>query len=263
MTTTSVRPRPTPRIDPRIRARRVAVRRDEGRRRLRRLLVLVAVAALAGLAFLATRSPLLDVDHVRTDGATHTSPDALLAAAGIRRGAPMTGVDLAGAERAIAALPWIDTVRVERDWPGSVEIHVTERVAAATMLTATGEWYLLDGTGRVLERVDAPAAERPTIAVGTAAAAPGATQAGVAGALEVVRHLTPELQVWVQALQPAADGTVDLLLQGAIRVELGSQAHLSDKVGDLATVLSRVDLTDLVTIDVSVAHNPVLTRNPA
>jgi cell division protein FtsQ len=262
-TATKVRPKPPARIDPRMRARRVAVRRDEGRRRLRRLVAIIVVAALAGAAYLATRSPLLDVDHVRTEGATHTSHDVIVEASGIRPGEPMTGVDLGRAEAALAAQPWIDSVRVERDWPGTVEIHVTERSVAATVLGSGGEWFLVDDTGRVLDRADGPAADRPTIALGAPAAAAGATQAGIGGALAVVRQLTPDLEAWVQALQPAPDGTVDLLLHRGIRVDLGSQAHVADKIGDLATVLSRVDLTDLDTIDLSVAHTPVVTRRAA
>jgi cell division protein FtsQ len=264
-TATTVRPKPKApeRIDPRMRARRVAVRRDEGRRRLRRLIAIGVIAGLAGLAYLSTRGPLLDVDHVRTDGATHTGADALVAAAAIDAGSPMTGVDLARAEESIAALPWIDTVRVGRDWPGTIEIHVTERSPSATLLGGNGEWFVVDDTGRVLEPAAGPVAGLPTIAVGVPVVAAGTAQPDIGGALAVVRQLTPDLATWVQAVQPATDGTVDLLLQHDVRVELGSQAHVADKVVDLATVLTRVDLTDLETIDLSVVHTPVLTRKAA
>jgi cell division protein FtsQ len=248
------------RIDPRMRARRVAVLRGEGRRRLRRLLAVLVVAVTCGLAYLATRSPLLDVDRVNTHGLVHTDAADVLAASGIERGVAMTDVDSGDAETAIAALPWVDSVRVERDWPGTIEIHVTEREPTATLLGASGEWFLVDDTGRVLDRADGPAPERPTIVAGAAVVTPGATQPGIGDALAVVRLLTPDLQAWVQAVQPGPDGTVDLLLHGDVRVELGSTAHLDDKIVDLATVLTRVDLTDLQSIDVSVVHTPVVTR---
>jgi cell division protein FtsQ len=263
------KPRPTPasagakpssRIDPRMRARRVAVRRDEGRRRLRRLMTVAVVAAVACLVYLATRSPLFDVDHVQVSGVAHTSEDAVRAASAIEPGVPMTDVDLGRAESAIAALPWVDTVSVARDWPGTIEIRVSERAATATLLGSGGEWAIVDDTGRVLEVADGPAADRPTITLAAAPVAPGATQPGIAGAIEVIRRLTPDLAPWVQAVHPAEDGTVDLLLQQGIRVELGSQAHVADKLVDLATVLTRVDLTDLETIDVSVVHTPVTSR---
>jgi cell division protein FtsQ len=220
----------------------------------------VVVAAVAGLAFLATRSPLMDVDHLRVSGAERTSVDDLRAASGIAPGDPMTGVDLSGAEAAIAALPWVDTVQVERDWPGSIEITVTERRASATLLGPSGEVFLVDDTGRVLEPAAGGAPDRPTIALTDPVAAPGATQPGLSAALAVVRQLTPDLQAWVVALQPAPDGTVDLLLHHDVRVDLGSPAHVSDKIVDLATLLTRVDLTDLASIDLSVVHTPVVSR---
>jgi cell division protein FtsQ len=262
-------PRPAParrrerdgaRIDPRMRARRVAVLRGEGRRRLRRLLVVLVLAVVAGLAYLATRSPLLDVDRVNTHGLTHTDAAQVLAASGIERGVAMTDVDAGDAEDAIAALPWVDDVRVERDWPGTIEIHVTEREPTATVLGPAGEWLLVDDTGRVLDRTDGPAADRPTILAAGPVATAGATQPGIGDALAVVRLLTPDLHAWVQAVQPGSDGTVDLLLHGDVRVELGSTAHLRDKIIDLSTVLTRVDLADLSSIDVSVVHTPVVTR---
>jgi cell division protein FtsQ len=259
-TTATRRGREGARIDPRMRARRVAVLRGAGRRRLRRLLAVLVLAVSIGLAYLATRSPLLDVDRVNTHGLVHTDAADVLAASGVDRGVAMTDVDAGDAEQAIAALPWVDSVRVERDWPGTIEIHVTEREPTATVLGPAGEWFLVDDTGRVLDRADGPAVDRPTIVAGAPIAAPGTTQPGIGDALAVVRLLTPDLQAWVQAVEPGADGTVDLLLQGEVRVELGSTAHLGDKIVDLATVLTRVDLADLQSIDVSVAHTPVVTR---
>ncbi|HEX7094581.1 MAG TPA: FtsQ-type POTRA domain-containing protein [Acidimicrobiales bacterium] len=264
MTTTATTPRPAPpRMDPRMRARRVAVRRDEGRRRLRRLLVMAAVAGVAAAGYLLTRSPLLDVDHLRVHGAERTGTEAVLTAAGISRGDPMTDVSLDGAHDAIAELPWVESVRVERDWPGTIEIHVTERVPVAALRTGAGVWVLLDGTGHVLTTLEGAPPDLPVIAVDAAATSPGAQQHGLAGALAVARLLTPDLRAWLDSIQPAPDGTVELLLHDGIRVKLGSEAHLWDKLVDLATVLTRVDLTDIETIDVSVVHDPIVTRRAA
>src|SRR5690606_28763699 len=96
--TTTVTRRAPATIDPRLRARRTAVRRDEGRRRLRRLVGLVAVCAILAGGYLITRSPLLDVDQVRVEGAHRTGAEQLLDATGLRTGEPMTDIDIGSAE---------------------------------------------------------------------------------------------------------------------------------------------------------------------
>lgn len=262
-TATTERPAAVARMDPRIRARRAAVRRDEGRRRLRRLLTMLTVAATVGVIYLVTRSPLLDVDHLRVHGAHNTGVEAVLAASGIEIGDPMTDVSLGGAHDAILQLPWVESVRVERHWPGTIEIHVTEREPVAVLHTGDGSWVLLDGTGHVLTVGAGEAPDLPAITIDTAAVPAGAQQHGMSGALAVARLLTPDLRAWLSSIRPAPDGTVDLLLHQDIRVELGSQAHLSDKLVDLATVLTRVELDGIDTIDVSVVHDPVVTRRVA
>ncbi|HEV8298729.1 MAG TPA: FtsQ-type POTRA domain-containing protein [Acidimicrobiales bacterium] len=262
MTTTTATPRTNAKIDPRMRARRVAVQRGEGRRRLRRLVVLIVAVASLALGYTITRSPLLDVDHVRVEGTVHTDPGRLLDVAGVRRGTAMTDVDLRRAEQAIAALPWVDTVHVRRHWPGSIDIRVTERAAVAALQPVINgtPWSLLDRTGRVLDQSVTAPPDLPRISGVPATAEPGATESGVSNALAVVSLLTPDLRAWLVAVEVGGDGAASLALRGDIRVDFGSQAHLADKMVDLATVLTRVDLADLAGVDLSVVHTPVLTR---
>src|SRR4051812_31048214 len=77
------------RIDPRIRERRIAVKRDEGRRRLRVLIGAVSTATVIGGALAATHSALLDVDHVKVEGAARTASADIIHAAGLDRHAFM------------------------------------------------------------------------------------------------------------------------------------------------------------------------------
>ena len=71
-------------IDPRIRERRIEVRRQAGRRRLRMLLVVSSVLSAAGLVFLTVTSPLLDVDRIRITGTQHVTVEQVRAASGVR-----------------------------------------------------------------------------------------------------------------------------------------------------------------------------------
>ena len=81
-------------VDPRFRERRIAVRKDAGRRRLKRLLLLVFVAVAALAAVLVLRSPVFDVDEVVVTGTSHLPADEIRAAAGIDQGTPLLLADL-------------------------------------------------------------------------------------------------------------------------------------------------------------------------
>ena len=108
-----------------MRARRIRVRRDAGKRRLRRLTLVLAVLALVVGAAVATRSPLLDVDRVEVTGAEQTSAGAVLEAAGSRARRALVSVDVAAAARRVEALPWVDdatgcpSLALDRRGPGS------------------------------------------------------------------------------------------------------------------------------------------------
>lgn len=247
-------------IHPRFRARRIAVRRSAGRRRLRRVMWLVALVALLAVAYLLTRSPLLDLDHVRVAGAARTDPAAIIAAGNLSPGRAMTDLDIGRTRRAIAALPWVDTVQVTRKWPGTVEVTVTERRPVAVLATETSGWLVLDTTGRVLEASAERPVDLPVLTSIGEGAAPGGVVDTAQPALALAGYLTADLRPWFRSITTNPDGTLEADLASDIHVVFGSQVHLRDKTIGLATVLTRVDLRDLDRIDLRVPSSPVLTR---
>jgi cell division protein FtsQ len=248
-------------MDPRLRARRVAIRRQEGRRRLRRLALLLAVTVLAAAGIAATRSPLLDVDRVRVEGTSHTPAAAIRAASRVRPGDALVDVDPGAVRHRVAALPWVDRVAVRRQWPGTVRIEVTERRAAAVLAAGTRS-FLVDATGRVLEPVAEPPASlvriegvdlAPSLTAGSSVPDPAAP------ALAVLRALRPPLRDQIGAVTLTPDG-VDLQLREGGVVRLGAPADVEGPLLSAATVLSDVDRHCLAVLDVRVPDSPVLTR---
>ena len=120
-TTRTLEPVSAP-IDPRIRARRIEVRRHEGRRRLQRLVDL-GVVTLVALGFAgALWTPLLDVDAVAISGATHTGAGAVARAGRGRGRGSLDRASICGASGArVAALPWVGEVHLSRGVNGRVE----------------------------------------------------------------------------------------------------------------------------------------------
>ena len=208
-------------IDPRLRARRIAVRRDEGRRRLRRLTGLGVVAAAVVLALGVTRSPVLDVDRLEVTGAAHTPTDVVQHATGIRRHAPMTDVDLDRARQGVLALPWVRSVSITRDWPATVKVVVAERTAVAVVTAGSAGFALVDGDGRVLETSAAAPAGFMLLANVPTPGPPGTSiDSSASEALEVARVVPASLRPKVSTVVVQTDGVELRLVAGGV-VRLG------------------------------------------
>jgi cell division protein FtsQ len=103
-----------------------------------RLLVLVtAVAAIAGLVWAVLFSSLLAVRDVEVIGLSQEAAleggAQVITAAAIPEGEPIARLDTGSATARVAALPWVDGVEVRRAWPNSIVLAVTERTPVAVV----------------------------------------------------------------------------------------------------------------------------------
>lgn len=252
-------------IDPRFRQRRIEVRRQQGRRRLRVVAVGLAIIAVGAGIWTAVGSPLLDVDRIEVEGAVSVPAAAVIQAAGISQGDAMLDVDGGLAARQVReGLVRVEQARVRRRWPGTVIISVEERRPSAVTRTNAGSWALLDITGRVLEVVP----ERPAglvelegvLGPAPADVRPGARASSVAGALEVLRSLSPPLAARTAAVVVVHSGEIALKLNPRGTVRFGSADQAAAKVRAIETVLTSVDTGNLAVLDVRLPSSPVLTR---
>ena len=253
------------RMDPRISARRIAVRRDEGRRRLRRLAWLGGAVAVVALALGSTRTPLLDVDHIDVHGLASgdDAARAALAAAGVRAGAPLIDLDLAGAEAALESLPGVARAEVRRRWPGTVEVRVTPRTPVAIVHSLAGDAVVGADGVVVAAGADAAAVAAGLVAVdGPAGLAPG-DRFTARPLLLVAEALPAALRGPVASVGASDDeGAVELRLHDGAIVRLGAADQLGAKLVAVATVLEQVDTGCLAVLDVRVPAAPTVTRVP-
>ena len=220
------------------------------------LAAVIAIGLFTGATWITTRSSLLDVDHIQVTGGTVVSADQATAGAGLRRGEPMISVDTARAARRLEALPWVDTATVERAFPNTVRIHVTERVAAALASRPGGGWVLLDPGGRVLaEPADRPGNLPEVIGAGVTPP-PGATLAAAGPALQVLAALPDALRRRVT--DATLDGDSVTLHTGPREIRIGPPAQLAAKVAALGVLLERVGNRPVAALDVRVPQAPVV-----
>ena len=250
-------------VDRRLLERRSAVRRAEGRDRLRRLSWGAALAGLLAVAVGAFFSPLLDVDAVRVTGGARTGEAAILEALGIGPGKAMVLVDSTAAAEAVMRLPWVERAEVDRDWPGTVLVSVDERRPEVAVPSPDGRFTLVDGVGRELAAVDQPGPGVPVLEGMAVEPRPGSVLEEAKGALAVVAALPPSVSGRLARLSVREDGVILAVRadgENEAEVVLGPPTDLPAKVLALATLLEEADLVNLRTVDLRVPAAPVLTR---
>ncbi len=254
------------RIDPRLRQRRIAVRRAEGRRRLRFLLVLLVVAGLCAGAWYASRSPLLDLDHVEIAGVDPAQAARIELATGVEYGTPLLDLDQSAVEATLTGLAWVETATVSRKWPGTIKIDVVPREAVALMPRGDGSHVLIDADGVAMALTPGTSipASIPLLAIRPEGAL-GDVQERAIPALAVVAVLPADLESWLDAVvidESGARPGVSLDLVGSATADLGPATDLVDKLDAVRAVLNGVELECLATIDARVPDHPTVTRDP-
>jgi cell division protein FtsQ len=250
--------RPTPRerlpVDPRVRERWIATRRAQGRRRLRIVLSVAGVMAVLIVAFAVAASPWFDIDRIVVRGTSRTTAAQVATAAGVHRGDAMLWLDDGEAAQRISALPWIRDARVERDWPGTVTIVVTERTPVGWVDTGSGP-ALVDRTGRVLEQETDTPTDLPQIVAPKVVPPVGARIIPTVGA-EVAGRLEGFARTGTRAITLTPGGVVLGLVSGP-DIRLGEPTHVDTKIRAAIAVLTALDSEAVGYIDVTVPSNPV------
>jgi cell division protein FtsQ len=250
----------TMRENQRLRRRRIDVTRSVGRRRLRRLVVLMTLSTVALGTVFALRSAMFDVDHVEVQGAVRTDEGDLVAASGIELGEAMLNLDVASARRSIAQMPYVASVSVRRDWPNKARIEIVEREPLYEVSSA-GRFATVSDDGVVVEIHEEPTG-LPAVRGGTGIVAlavgdpfDASEEVGV-----LIEAIGPNLSRWVDGVELRSGRGLVLNLVGDAEVLLGSIADVDQKLIGLSTVLGRAELSCVEEIDVRIADSPVVRR---
>jgi len=268
------------RMEPKLRARRISVRRAKGRRRLRwvaigggLLLGMIAVLAILG-------SPLFSIaeDDVVVTGAVYTDRIRLEEIISEAVGSTTLLLNTGGIEREIEEIAWVDMARVRTSFPTGLRIEIRERSPLATYQGADGLFRVIDKEGRVLDVIEGqPIAYVLLFGLEELVLQPGQfTPPGPVGAAQLVQALTATVRGRAQAIEVDPNGEdlrlylhrdalygdqdaseeepeEDPLTAARIEVRFGAASELLLKLVRLETVLP-VALTEEVTfIDVSTA----------
>ena len=236
--------------------------------------VVLAAAAAWGVSL----TPLLDVNRMAVSGIDPANRAEILENSQLSVGMPMVFLDVDDAQRSIAALPWVRSARVWRDWPATVRIAVDPRMPAAVVPAAGGRTALIDAYGYAIgwgprrTGLDAQADGSDPDAGSLEAALPhvsvpfsgqlGDIHTSADGPLAVVSAMPDDLRAWVRTVTlDEGQNRIGLELVGGATALLGDPILIDDKISALRSVLATADLECITTIDVTMPDLATVTRH--
>ena len=151
------------------------VRRGTGQRRKKhgsalflRLLTMFLIVAV----FLFGIAIFFKVTEIQVQGNNLYTAEEVAAASGVELGDNLITLNKAMAAGKIrAVLPYVENVRISRVLPGTVVLEIQETDAAYLVSSDDGTSWLMNGSGKMLERASTSAADYPRL-TGVTAQAP-------------------------------------------------------------------------------------------
>ena len=246
-------------IEPRMRERRLAVKRAQGRKRLKWLvaLLILVILAVAALATFGSSLFAIRADEVTISGNVYTDPDRLQTVVDDLVGTPVLIADTQRAERDLEAIPWVDDAKVTAHFPHGVTIEIRERAPVATYQGPDAKYRVLDREGRVLDVLDGYPFAYVLISgpdpvdLDPSEVAPQ----GYKAAAELAKNLTGTVRGQVDHIEVTADGSrLVMYLDDGTEVRFGEARDLFTKLVRLETVLMQNPEREPGTIDVSTSQ---------
>ncbi|CAM3675941.1 cell division protein FtsQ/DivIB [Kibdelosporangium persicum] len=216
------------------RERRALLRPTRRRALIRRWTVVLAFVGVLALLYVVFFTPVLGARTVDVQGTQGLTPDEVRAVAAVEMGKPLIRLDTDEIAGRVATLPRVAKVSVERSWPGTVEIIVSEREPVAYAKLADGA-HMVDGTGVDYAVVPQAPPGLPSIEVATLGSGDPATRAVV----DVLGRIPPQLKQRVVTLSAKTPGDVQLKLVDGQLVKWGNAADSERKAMVLAALLTR------------------------
>ena len=234
-------------------------RRNRRRRRGRasfplRLLCLAVVIA----AFLGALTMFFRIDMIVVEGNERYTEEQIIEAAGVQKEQNLVLLNKYDVKQAIFdALPYVETVVVNRKYPDALLLTVTECVASAALPGADGTWLMSD-SGKIIERtatvpdgcVRGTGCELSEPSVGARAAFSEEESYKLDRLLALLRAAEEKQLLSMIGEVDLGDGTgITLTYLGRFTVKMPWDADLAYKLENLRTVVDVLEDNEAGTIN--------------
>lgn len=251
------------RMEPRMRERRIAVKRATGRKRLKWAAVATVTIGITVGTLAVLGSGAFAITTVDVEGAVYSQGPQLDEVIDYLEGANVLRVDTDRAERMLEQIPWVADARVTTDFPHGATIEVRERRPMVAYLGSDNRYRVLDMHGRVLDVIDGRPVDYlelfvddpPDLEAGQIA------PPGYRAAATLVSALTPHMRQLTTSVSAAEDASeLSLMLDDQIEVRFGAAEDLLDKLVRLQTALTDPDPERVPTDLIDVSTEDLIIR---
>jgi cell division protein FtsQ len=226
-------------------------KRDDRERRQRALALRRSLVAIVGLAVVflvawavtaALNAPVFTIKRIAVTGTAHLSDADVVRLARIAQGTTLPRVDKRGAARRIAASPWVEKVRIDRDFPSTLIIEVTERRPAAIVDAGGSTMWVVSGDGLWLGPRSAEESGVPVI-VDLQKVSPVSggkvNEPVLRNAIAVAAGLGPELRAITRTISAPSIEKTALMTDSDVEVYVGEATDMARKDRIARAILKR------------------------
>lgn len=204
------------------------------------------------------RAPVFEVDKIEVTGTKHLDRAAVLKRAAIPADATLTRLGARGIETRLMADPWIASARVDRDFPHTVRLEITERTPAAVVdaggtklwVVSSDGFWLGKRSGEESDVVVVRDIERIVPRVGGKAQTPE-----LVNAITLVAGLSDELRARTRLVSAPSIEKTALVTIDDVEIFFGEATQIARKDRIAREILKR-EKGKVVYINVRVVESP-------
>ncbi|MBO4353254.1 MAG: FtsQ-type POTRA domain-containing protein [Eggerthellaceae bacterium] len=246
---------------------------------MRLVSIIGAIVAVLAIWAVVYNSPAFSIKNVQVNGVEHLTNEEMAQLASIPSDTTLLRVDVDAVATRVKQSSWIESVKVDRVFPDTLEINVTERkvLAIAEMPndsgTATKSWAIAEDRIWLMPIPDASSEAAQTTSAKIYEDAdsavhivdlPYGTQAEigqecsdevVSNALDILQEMTTELSGQVIKVSAASIAETSLFLESGVEIAFGSAEDIRDKERTILKIME--DNPDgIAYINVRMVENP-------
>ena len=238
----------------------------------------IIVALLAGWAA-AYNSPLFSIQNVQVNGVEHLTSEEMATLAAVPADTTLLRVDTDAIASRVKQSSWVKDVQINRAFPDTLEINVTERQIYAVVEmpnesgTATRRWAIADDRIWLMPIPDANTEAAQTtsskiyedaeavvhivnLPYGTSAEIGQVCQDTVVNnALDILQQMTTELSGQVVKVSAASTAETSLYLESGVEIAFGSADDIRDKERTVLKIMEE-NPDGIAYINVRMVENP-------